>query len=247
MLNCGLLGEKLGHSYSPQIHAKLGEYTYRLYEKSSDELEDFIKDGEWNGLNVTIPYKKTVVQYLDRLGEMAQQTGSVNTIVKRPNGELFGDNTDVFGFIKMTEHSGIEVAGKKVIVLGSGGASTAAVTAMKTLNAIPFVISRHGADNYGNLDKHKDADIIVNTTPVGMYPNSDASPIDLTLFPKCTGVLDVIYNPSHTKLLIQAELLGIPCTNGLYMLVAQAKKSAELFMGTGIDDTRIDDIYGGMV
>lgn len=240
---CGLLGEKLGHSFSPQIHKQLGDYSYSLYEKSPEELEEFIKHGDWNGLNVTIPYKKTVVPFLDFLGERAQRTGSVNTIVRRSDGSLFGDNTDVYGFIKMVEHSRILVSNRKVLVLGSGGASTAVVAALSELKANPVVISRSGENNYSNLDRHKDAQIIVNTTPVGMYPKVGFSPIDLRLFADCCGVLDVIYNPAKTELLLQAESLGIPYENGLYMLVAQAKRSAELFGGVEIEDEKLEKIY----
>lgn len=243
MIKCGLLGEKLPHSYSPQIHSLLGEYEYLLYEKREDELEAFIKSKEWDGLNVTIPYKKDVIKYLDSLGDTALKAGSVNTVVRRSDGTLYGDNTDVYGFIKMVEHSGISVEGKKVLVLGSGGASVAVVTALKQLNALPVIISRRGEDNYNNLEKHCDAEVIVNTTPVGMYPNVGNSPVEPEQFPHLKGVLDVIYNPSLTELLLKAQRLGIKVENGLYMLVAQAKKSSEIFTGNTISDDVIDRIY----
>ncbi len=243
MIKCGLLGEKLPHSYSPQIHSLLGEYEYLLYEKREDELEAFIKSKEWDGLNVTIPYKKDVIKYLDSLGDTALKAGSVNTVVRRSDGTLYGDNTDVYGFIKMVEHSGISVEGKKVLVLGSGGASVAVVTALKQLNALPVIISRRGEDNYNNLEKHYDAEVIVNTTPVGMYPNAGNSPVEPEQFPHLKGVLDVIYNPSLTELLLKAQRLGIKVENGLYMLVAQAKKSSEIFTGNTISDDVIDRIY----
>lgn len=243
MIKCGLLGGKLPHSYSPQIHSLLGEYEYLLYEKREDELEAFIKSKEWDGLNVTIPYKKDVIKYLDSLGDTALKAGSVNTVVRRSDGTLYGDNTDVYGFIKMVEHSGISVEGKKVLVLGSGGASVAVVTALKQLNALPVIISRRGEDNYNNLEKHYDAEVIVNTTPVGMYPNVGNSPVEPEQFPHLKGVLDVIYNPSLTELLLKAQRLGIKVENGLYMLVAQAKKSSEIFTGNTISDDVIDRIY----
>lgn len=243
MIKCGLLGEKLPHSYSPQIHSLFGEYEYLLYEKREDELEAFIKSKEWDGLNVTIPYKKDVIKYLDSLGDTALKAGSVNTVVRRSDGTLYGDNTDVYGFIKMVEHSGISVEGKKVLVLGSGGASVAVVTALKQLNALPVIISRRGEDNYNNLEKHYDAEVIVNTTPVGMYPNVGNSPVEPEQFPHLKGVLDVIYNPSLTELLLKAQRLGIKVENGLYMLVAQAKKSSEIFTGNTISDDVIDRIY----
>ena len=236
MLRCGLLGEKLGHSYSPAIHAMLGDYSYDLFEKEKDEVESFLKDGAWDGLNVTIPYKKTVMPFCDELSETAQQTGSVNTLVRRKDGTIFGDNTDAPGFCDLLTRSAIPVQGKKVLVLGSGGASAAVCTALRKLQADTVVISRSGKDHYGNLARHRDAAVLVNTTPVGMYPKNLEKPLSLEAFPALLGVLDVIYNPARTALLLEAEERGIPCVNGLYMLVAQAKRSSELFTGSRIDD-----------
>lgn len=243
MLKCGLLGEKLGHSYSPQIHSMLADYEYKLFEKSPEELEDFLKSGEFDGLNVTIPYKKSVMPYCAELSPTAAQIGSVNTIVRRSDGSLYGDNTDAFGFENLIVHNGIEVKGKKALVLGTGGASVTAQAVLKNLGASEVVvISRKGEDNYENIVKHADAEIIANTTPVGMYPNNGKAAVDLTQFPKLSGVLDVVYNPARTALLLQAEKLGIPCAGGLYMLVSQAKRSCELFTGKSIPDSEIDRI-----
>lgn len=243
MLKCGLLGEKLGHSYSPQIHSMLADYEYKLFEKSPEELEDFLKSGEFDGLNVTIPYKKSVMPYCAELSPTAAQIGSVNTIVRRSDGSLYGDNTDAFGFENLIVHNGIEVKGKKALVLGTGGASVTAQAVLKNLGASEVVvISRKGEDNYENIAKHADAEIIANTTPVGMYPNNGKAAVDLTQFPKLSGVLDVVYNPSRTALLLQAEKLCIPCAGGLYMLVSQAKRSCELFTGKSIPDSEIDRI-----
>ena len=243
MLKCGLLGEKLGHSYSPQIHSMLADYEYKLFEKSPEELEDFLKSGEFDGLNVTIPYKKSVMPYCAELSPTAAQIGSVNTIVRRPDGSLLGDNTDAFGFENLIVHNGIEVKGKKALVLGTGGASVTAQAVLKNLGASEVVvISRKGEDNYENIAKHADAEIIANTTPVGMYPNNGKAAVDLTQFPKLSGVLDVVYNPARTALLLQAEKLCIPCAGGLYMLVSQAKRSCELFTGKSIPDSEIDRI-----
>lgn len=243
MLKCGLLGEKLGHSYSPQIHSMLADYEYKLFEKSPEELEDFLKSGEFDGLNVTIPYKKSVMPYCAELSPTAAQIGSVNTIVRRSDGSLYGDNTDAFGFENLIVHNGIEVKGKKALVLGTGGASVTAQAVLKNLGASEVVvISRKGEDNYGNIAKHADAEIIANTTPVGMYPNNGKAAVDLTQFPKLSGVLDVVYNPARTALLLQAEKLCIPCAGGLYMLVSQAKRSCELFTGKSIPDSEIDRI-----
>ena len=242
-MKCGLLGRKLGHSYSPQIHGLLGDYSYALFEKEPEQLGSFLKGGDFAGINVTIPYKKDVIPYLDELSPAAQKIGSVNTIVRRADGSLFGHNSDYFGFVSLVEHSGINVEGKKVLVLGSGGTSSMVVTALKDLGAVPIVISRSGENNYGNLHLHADASVIVNATPVGMYPNTGVSPIDLSRFPKLEGVLDVIYNPAKTKLLLDAEALGIPHENGLWMLVAQAKEASEYFTGKKLPDELIGKIH----
>ena len=243
MLKCGLLGQKLGHSYSPAIHGMLADYDYQLFEREPEQLEDFLKNGPWDGINVTIPYKKAVLPYCAELSDTARRIGSVNTIIRRPDGSLYGDNTDAYGFESLVKKSGIDVRGKKALVLGSGGASVTVVAVLKMLGAESVtVISRGGEDNYDNLEKHADARIIANTTPVGMYPNNGQAAVDLTRFPQCEGVLDVVYNPAHTALLLQAEKLGIPCAGGLYMLVAQAKRSSELFTGSSIPDSEIGRI-----
>ena len=242
-MQCGLLGRKLGHSYSPQIHARLGDYDYRLFEKEPEELEDFLKNGDFTGLNVTIPYKKDVIPFLDKLSPRAKALGAVNTIVRR-DGKLIGHNTDYFGFETMLLSSGVSVRGKKALVCGSGGASNTACAVLREQGADVIVLSRSGENNYQNLDRHTDAALIVNATPVGMYPNVEASPIeDLTVFPKLEGVLDLVYNPARSSILLKAEALGIPAVNGLRMLVAQAKESAEWFTGTTIDDGCIEEIY----
>lgn len=244
-MQCGLLGRKLGHSYSPQIHARLGSYSYSLFEKEPEELEAFLRSGCFTGLNVTIPYKKTVIPFLDALSPRAQALGAVNTIVKRPDGTLIGHNTDFFGFETMLAASGISVAGKKALVCGSGGASNTACAVLREAGAQVVVLSRSGADNYENLFRHRDAALIVNATPLGMYPNVDDAAIpDLTQFPKLEGVLDLVYNPARTAILLKAEALGLPAVNGLIMLVAQAKESAEWFTGSKIDDSVIERIYG---
>ena len=243
MLRCGLLGEKLGHSYSPAIHALLGDYEYRLYEKAPSEVEAFLRSGDFDGLNVTIPYKKTVLPLCAELSDEARAIGSVNTLVRRADGTLFGDNTDAWGFRYLLSSAGIDPTGRKALVLGSGGASVMAVYVLKKLGAGSVtVISRSGPDNYGNLDRHADAELIVNTTPVGMYPGNGASPLDLTAFPHCAGVADVVYNPARTALLLQAEALGIPCSGGLGMLVGQALRSSERFQGRTLDTSLVGDI-----
>ena len=184
-----------------------------------------------------------MIPYLDALSPAAQKIGTVNTIVRRADGSLFGHNSDYFGFVSLVKHSGIAVADKKVLVLGSGGTSNMVVTALRDLSAVPIVISRSGENNYDNLERHADASVIVNTTPVGMYPNTGISPIDLRLFPKLEGVLDVVYNPAKTKLLLDTEALGIPNANGLWMLVAQAKEASEYFTGKKLSDEVIGKIH----
>lgn len=242
-MKCGLLGRKLGHSYSPQIHNYLGDYSYELFETEPDALGDFLKNGDFTGINVTIPYKKDVIPFLDALSPTAKKLGAVNTVVRRADGTLWGHNTDYFGFASMVKRSGIDVAGKKALVLGSGGASNTAVAVLRELGAEVTVISRTGEDNYSNLHRHADAAVIVNATPVGMYPDTGIAPVDLKQFPALEGVLDVIYNPARTQLLLDAETLGIPHENGLWMLVAQAKEAAECFSGKKLEDSLIDTVY----
>lgn len=241
-MNCGLLGRKLSHSYSPQIHGDLASYSYSLFEKEPEELEGFLRDGDFSGLNVTVPYKKAVMEYLDELSPRAKRLGAVNTVVRR-NGKLIGHNTDYFGFSAMVRQSGLEVAGKKVLVLGSGGASNTAVAVLEELGANVIVISRSGENHYGNLELHRDAAVIVNTTPVGMYPHVEAAPLSLDGFPELEGVLDLIYNPARTKLLMEAENRELIACNGLLMLVAQAKESAEWFTGKSISNDQIFSIH----
>lgn len=241
-MKCGLLGRKLGHSYSPQIHALLGNYSYQLFEKEPEEIGDFLKNGDFTGLNVTIPYKKEVIPFLDELSPAAARLGAVNTIVRR-DGKLIGHNTDYFGFRRLVQESGLQVAGKKVLVLGSGGASSTAVAVLQELGAKVTVISRSGENNYENLERHADAAVIANTTPVGMYPNTGKSALSLEGFPRLEGVLDAVYNPARTQILLDAEHRGLAAVNGLWMLVAQAKESAEWFTGEEIPDSRIAKIH----
>ena len=242
-MKCGLLGARLGHSYSQQIHGMLADYEYRNYEKSAEELDAFLRGGDWDGLNVTMPYKKAVIPYCTQLSERARRIGAVNTLVRLLDGGLYGENTDAYGFEKLIRRNGVEIAWRKCLVLGSGGASVMACAVLQDLGAGSVtVISRGGVDNYGNLERHADAAVIVNTTLVGMFPHNGEAAVDLTAFPACEAVLDVEYNPARTALLLQAERRGIRCAGGLYMLVGQAKRSAELFTGRPIDDGEIDRI-----
>ena len=208
MMHCGLLGQKLSHSYSPAIHSMLGDYEYKLYETEPENVETFLRKGDFDALNVTIPYKKCAAAICDELSETARAIGSVNTIVRRADGTLYGDNTDVYGFEELLRRAVFSPRAKKVLVLGSGGASAAVVYALEKQQAREIVVvSRDGKDNYSNLSRHTDAELIVNTTPVGMYPHNGE------------------------ELLLQAEKLGIPCANGMVMLAAQAIRASEIFTG----------------
>jgi len=237
----GLIGKTLGHSFSPEVHRCFADYDYRLIELPEEQVGTFLKMRAFDGLNVTIPYKRTVMPFLDAISEEAQRIGSVNTIVNR-GGKLIGYNTDYYGFCRLAESVHIDFSGKKVLVLGSGGASLTAMTAASDLGASAvYTVSRAGTGENGVISyemayrDHIDAAIIVNATPVGMYPHAGASPIDLARFLDCEAVLDMICNPLKTALLLQAERLHIPCANGLMMLVAQGKRASELFTGNTVD------------
>ncbi len=243
----GLIGEKLGHSFSPAIHAKLGDYRYLLYELRPQQLGPFLKQADFDGLNVTIPYKKAVIPYCAELTPQARRIGSVNTLVRREDGALLGHNTDYDGFRFLLKSAGAEVKGKKALILGTGGASLTVHTALEDLGAAEIVyISRSGPNHYGNLDLHSDAQIIVNATPVGMYPNTGECKVDLDLFPNLEGVFDLIYNPARTQLLLNAERKGAVTANGLGMLVAQAKAAAERFLDRPIPDETVGEIAADM-
>ncbi len=233
----GLLGRTLKHSYSVPIHRALGNDNYALFELEPDALGAFLSRPDIGGLNVTIPYKRDVMAYCDLLDETARAIGSVNTIVRLNDGRLVGYNTDAYGLSYMASRAGISLQGKKVVILGSGGASLTAQYVAKTQGAREIVVvSRNGVDNYDSLNRHADAQILINTTPVGMYPHTGELPADPALFPACQGVLELVYNPRRTALVFRAEELNIPCAGGLSMLTAQAKAAEELFFGTVIAD-----------
>lgn len=250
-MDYGLIGEKLGHSFSKEIHEKLADYTYDLCPLTKEEFKDFMEKKEFKSINVTIPYKRDVIPYLESMDDSARAIGAVNTIVNR-QGKLYGYNTDMPGFIYMVNKNNIQIKGKKVVVLGNGGAAQAIKAAIQKLEAsemiVVDVILSEGVISYEEcFEHHSDAEIIVNTSPVGMFPKVDASPVDLTRFPKCEAVLDVIYNPLTTKLVAQARELGMTGVTGLEMLVAQAKYAVEIFLDTKIDESEIDRIYREMI
>lgn len=243
----GLIGEKLGHSFSKEIHEKLADYQYNITPLTREEFPEFMKARDFKAINVTIPYKCDVIPYLDEMDSNAKSIGAVNTIVNK-EGKLIGHNTDFSGFLYMVEHHKVTIEGKKILVIGNGGASKAVIAVLNHLQAKeiiiidivsgPGVITKEEA-----IKNHADVEVIINTSPVGMYPNVDQSPIDLTLFPHCKAVLDIIYNPLQTKLTKQASELGMQAVNGLEMLVGQAKYAVEFFLDKSIDDDVIDPIY----
>ena len=250
MRSFGLLGEKLGHSFSPLIHGFLGEYKYSLFEVEQRYLDSFMAEKRFNGINVTIPYKQSVIPYCADLSEEARLTGSVNTIIKGEDEALHGYNTDFHGFRVMLERGGVDPNGKKVLVLGDGGAARTVRVVLDMLGSREVVtISRRGENNYGNIEKHRDAEVIVNTTPVGMYPGNGCSPMPLEGFGNLSGVADLIYNPLRTKLLLDAERIGVPCVSGLIMLVAQAEMASRMFMGdsSGAENTQMDTIHDSIL
>ena len=255
----GLLGRTLGHSWSAPIHKSLGCESYRLIELEPERLEDFLRREDVGGLNVTIPYKRDVMQFCDVIDPAAEAIGSVNTLVRR-DGRLYGYNTDIDGFLYMLRRAKISLVGKKVVILGSGGASLTAQAAARQEGAREIaVVSRTGPDNYENLpQRHAGAEVLVNTTPVGMWPHVEGQPVDLRLLPNISAVADVVYNPGRTNLLLQAEELDraeadmpepsgsglrrVRYTGGLSMLVHQAKRAEELFFGKTIPDGETENI-----
>ena len=231
----GLIGGTLSHSYSKEIHEAIADYRYELLELRPDELGAFLKARSFRAVNVTIPYKEAVIPFLDGISEKAREIGAVNTIVNR-KGKLFGYNTDFSGMCALIRHAGIELSGKKVLILGTGGTSKTAQAVVKSLGADETVLvsrtKRGLAVSYEEAEKdHRDADVLINATPVGMYPDEDGRPVSLTCFPKLSGVIDVIYHPLRTNLLLDAEAEGIPSEGGLYMLAAQGTEAAALFTG----------------
>lgn len=241
----GLIGEKLPHSFSGIIHAKIADYDYELKELKKSELESFMLAKSFCAVNVTIPYKQEVMKYLDEISPSAKKIGAVNTIVNK-NGVLYGYNTDFLGLKALIEKNGISLKGKTVLILGSGGTSLTALAVCEVMGARALRVSRtekEGCITYSDLSEYSNAEIIINTTPAGMYPETDKSPLDLSDFKNSEAVFDVIYNPLRTELVLQAEDMGIKAEGGLYMLVAQAVYASELFLDKKYDKSLIDKIY----
>lgn len=243
----GLIGEHLGHSFSKEIHAKIGDYKYELKEIAADDLDAFMKERDFKAINVTIPYKEKVIPYLASISEGAAKIGAVNCIVNK-DGKLYGYNTDFSGMRALILKNGIDMTGKKVLILGTGGTSKTAHAVCENLMAGTILtVSRRAGDNVITYEEavknHKDADVILNTTPAGMYPNTDGMPIDISEFDNLSGVIDVIFNPLRTNLVMDALSRDIPSEGGLYMLVMQAIVASEFFFDTKYDEALCDSIF----
>ena len=243
----GLIGEKLGHSFSKEVHSMLSDYEYEICEISKDDLDSFMRKASFKAINVTIPYKESVIPYLSYISEEAKKIGSVNTIVNR-GGKLYGYNTDFFGMVSLINKMHLSIKGRKTIILGTGGTSKTALAVAESLGAEPIItVSRtkkEGVVDYEELMKdHLDAEVIINTTPVGMYPDNFSSPLDLSPFTKLVGVIDAIYNPIRSNLVLDALDRGIKAEGGLYMLVAQAVYASEIFLDKKYPTEKLDKIY----
>ena len=239
----GVLGRVLGHSYTPVIYRELADLEYVRFEREPEELETFINGDEWEGVNVTIPYKKDVAALVDELSPIAQRLGNVNTVTRMPDGRLRGDNTDYFGFKVLVESLGLDLSGAKALVFGgNGGAGSTAMTVLADLGAQPISISRSGSNAYNDLARHEDAILAVNCTPVGMFPKCPAAPCSLDALPVLKGLIDIVYNPARTALMMEAETRGIAVAGGLLMLVAQAAQAVERYTGNIPDMARILDV-----
>lgn len=247
MKKYGCIGKKLTHSFSKDIHAKLADYTYELIELTEEEVVAFFTEKNFSAVNVTIPYKQTVIPFLDELSPVAQRIGAVNTVVNK-DGKLYGYNTDYFGMKALINRVGIELKGKKVLILGTGGTSKTAYVVATDLGAAQILkVSRRKSEEHITYEEavseHADADVIINTTPSGMYPDCESKPIDIAPFSKLSGVIDVVYNPLCTKLVREAKERGIKAEGGLYMLVMQAIVAAERFLDTKIETETADRVF----
>ena len=228
----GVLGRVLGHSYTPTIYKELAGLEYVRFEREPEDLAAFMTGDEWEGTNVTIPYKRAVMEYLDELSPLAERMGNVNTITRLSDGRLRGDNTDYFGFQCLVEELGVKVAGKKVLVLGAtGGAGTTASMVLGDLGATVVPVGRTSEVNYGNIAQQSDAALLVNCTPAGMFPHCPDAPCTLEGLDALEGVIDIVYNPARTGLMLEAERRNILCIGGLLMLVAQAAQAVERYTG----------------
>ena len=243
----GLLGRTLGHSFSPRIHSALGNTNYELFEREPSQLQEFFADPELQGINITIPYKVNALEACDIVDPRAERIGCVNTMVRK-DGKWHGYNTDYDGFVFTLQHAGIDVSGKECIILGDGASSATVHVALEDLGAKNIVhLSRKTAPFYGDAPNYYEtAQIIINCTPIGMYPHNPANLIDITQFSKLEGVVDLIYNPRRTILLLQAEMMEIPHCDGLPFLVAQGVEAANHFQGESFGTKEIEQILRDM-
>ena len=247
----GCIAEHLGHSFSKAIHKRLADYEYELLELTPDDLDKFMKSKDFLAINVTIPYKQAVIPYLDKIDERARQIGAVNTIVNR-SGRLYGYNTDFDGMIALIEKLRIDIEGKKVLVAGTGGTSKTACAVARSLGAREvYKLSRNPSDGsigYAEAyERHSDAEVLINTTPVGMFPKDEGCPIDIGGFPHVCGIVDAVYNPLRTNLVLDGMERGIKAEGGLYMLVAQAVFASEHFLGKKYPEGTVDRVYREMM
>ncbi len=243
----GCIGEKLGHSFSVSVHNELADYKYELKELSNTELDAFLYEKKFLGINVTIPYKERVIPHLQEIDGPAKKIGAVNTVINK-DGALFGYNTDFFGMCELITHAGVSPQGKKAVILGTGGTSKTARAVLEELGAREIITvsrtAKSGAVSYDELyGEHGDAEIIINTTPVGMFPNINGMPVDISYFPRLSGVIDAVYNPLRTELVLAARERGIPAEGGLYMLVAQAVRASEIFLDKKYPSYECERVY----
>ena len=250
MKQYGCIGKKLTHSFSKEIHAKLADYNYELIELTEEEIAPFFAKRDFAAINVTIPYKQTLISYLDSISPVAQRIGAVNTIVNK-DGKLYGYNTDYYGMKALVERVGIDLNGRKVLILGTGGTSKTAQVLVADLGAAEVLtVSRKKTEAYITYDEavsdHCDAQVIINTTPSGMYPNCEDRPIDISCFPRLEGLIDAVYNPLRTNLVLDAQERGIKAEGGLYMLVMQAVVAVEHFLNTAIPKETADQVFASI-
>ena len=251
MKKYGCIGKKLTHSFSKEIHMKLANYKYELIELAEEEIAKFFEDKAFAGINVTMPYKQTVIPYLDSVSDIARRIGAVNTIINK-DGKLFGYNTDYYGMKALIERVGLELSGKKVLILGTGGTGKTAQIVAQDMGACEILtVSRIKTDENITYEEavtlHSNANVIINTTPLGMYPNLDSKPIDISYFSNLEGVIDAIYNPLCTNLVLDAKSRGIKTEGGLYMLVMQAVVAAEKFLDTKISKDVVDKVFRSII
>lgn len=243
----GLIGEKLGHSFSKEIHERIADYKYELCEVAKEDFDEFFKNRDFISINVTIPYKERVIPYLDYIDDIALSIGAVNTVVNK-DGKLYGYNTDYYGLKSLIEKRNIDVKNKKVLILGTGGTSKTATAVVKTLGAKEIIYAsingEIGTFTYEEvIEKHTDAEVIINTTPCGMYPNNDGLLIDIKLFKNLVGVVDVVYNPLLTTILQNAKTNNLKYASGLYMLVSQAVYASAIFQDIEVSHDLIDEVF----